>query len=186
MSPQEIAAYWHTQGEALTTYSPELLAGWGLELATMDLLSTVGLPADAAPYLSFDASVARVSTKFGLGPEFVHFAQFGSDGAGNPIVLNTAAHDRVELLDHENGFASQYVNRSLHAFAGSLVAYRRFVEDLLATRGEDAYFDADFTDNQLAALQQSLAKEDEQGVAAQGFWHQEISTLLANRAEYHK
>ena len=102
------------------------------------------------------------------------------------MVLNTAANDRIEWLDHEDGFTAHYVNRSLHSFAVSLVAYHRFIEDLQTTRGEDAYLDADFTDNQLAALKQNLVKADAQAIVEQGFWHQEISTLLANRAEYHK
>ncbi|RPD44383.1 hypothetical protein DNI29_22020 [Hymenobacter sediminis] len=185
MSPHAIATYWHTQGEALTPYAPEALAEWGLEPATIRLLTMGGLPPEAAPYLSFTASLARVSTTFRLGPEFAHFVQLGSDGSGNPLVLNTAAHDRVEWLDHETGFAAQYVNRSLLAFAASLVAYHSFVEDVLATRGEDAYLNADFTDTQLAALQQHLVAEDELAMTEPGFWQREISTLLVNRAEYH-
>lgn len=185
-SPQAIAAYWHTQGQALATHAGETLAGWGFEAATVDLLATGGLPTDAAPYLSFDTSLARLSTLYGLGPAFAHFVRLGSDGAGNPLVLNTADHDRVEWLDHEDGFAAHYVNGSLHALAASLVAYDRFVKDLQATRGEDAYMDADFTDEQLAALQQRLAEADAQAVAAGGFWQEELRTLLVNRAEYHK
>ena len=185
-SPQAIAAYWHTQGQTLATHAGETIAGWGFEPATVNVLTTGALPTDAAPYLSFDASLARLSTLYDLGPAFAHFVQLGSDGAGNPLVLNTAAHDRVEWLDHEDGFAAHYVNGSLHALATSLVAYDRFVKDLLATRGEDAYMDADFTDEQLAALQQRLAEADMQAVAAGRFWQEELSTLLANRAEYHK
>jgi SUKH-4 immunity protein len=186
MSPQAIAAYWHAQGEALATHAPEALAGWGFEPVTRDLLATMGLPRRAAPYLSFEAHLARVDAAYGAEPGFAPFVQLGTDGAGNPIVLNRAANDRVEWLDHDDGFASHYVNRSLLALARSLVAYHRFVQDLLATRGEDAYLDADFTDEQLAALKQSLAEADGQPGAEQGFWLQEISTLVANRAEYNK
>ena len=173
-SPQAIAAYWHTQGQALTIHAGEIIARWGFEPATVNVLTTGALPTDAALCLSFDASLAQLSTLYGLGPAFAHFVQLGTDGGGNPLVLNTAAHDRVEWLDHENGFAAHYVNGSLHALAVSLVAYNRFVKDLLATRGEDAYMDADFTDEQLAALRQSLVDADAQAVTSGRFWQQAL------------
>jgi hypothetical protein len=156
MSPQTIAAYWHTQGEPLLTYSQKALASLGIELANQVLLATVGLPPDAAPYLSFDASLERVSTKYNLPLGFAHFVQLGTDGLGNPIVLNTSPNSYVEWLDHDNGFAAHYINCSLQAFMASLVAYRRFIEDLLATRGEDSYLDADFTDEQLTVVATKL------------------------------
>ena len=184
MSPRAIATYWHTQGELLFTYSPQVLASLGMAPADQALLATVGLPRDAAPYLSFDTTLERVSTTYNLPLGFAQFVQLGTDGVGNPIVLNTSSNAYVEWLDHDRGFAAHYINCSLQAFMASLVAYRRFIEDLLATRGEEAYLDADFTDEQLTVLQQSLREVDAQALAEDGFWQLEISTLLANRAEF--
>ncbi|MVN79239.1 hypothetical protein GO988_23145 [Hymenobacter sp. HMF4947] len=184
MSPQDIAAYWRTLGEPLFAYPPEVLARLGIAPATQALLATVGLPRTAAPYLSFDASLERVSTLYNLPSAFAQFVQLGTDGLGNPIVLNTSRNASVEWLDHDKGFATHYINCSLQAFMVSLVAYRRFIEDLLATRGEDAYLDADFTDEQLTVLQQRLTEADAQALMEGGFWQLEISTLLTNRAEF--
>ncbi|UOQ79223.1 SUKH-4 family immunity protein (plasmid) [Hymenobacter sp. 5516J-16] len=147
-------------------------------------MATQGLPPDAAPYLDFVPVLKRVSDLYQLGAGFDHYVRIGSDSAGNPMVLNTAAADRVEVLDHEADFSSQYVNGSLLALAASLVAFARFVEELLATRGEDAYLDADFTDEQLAVLQQQLAEVDAHAIAQDAFWGQQVGTLLANREEY--
>jgi len=184
MSPQAIAAYWHTLGDPLVAYAPQALAHLGLAPATQDLLATVGLPRDTAPYLSFDDSLKRVSTTYNLPSAFAQFVQLGTDGLGNPIVLNTSLNAYVEWLDHDDRFATHYINCSLQAFMASLVAYRRFIEDLLATRGEDAYLDADFTNEQLTILQQHLTEADAQALAEDGFWRLEISTLLTNRAEF--
>ena len=184
MSNEELASYWATHGEALTTFSRETVAGFGFAEATLDVLGAVGLPADASPYLNFDAQFERVSTGYGAGPAFAHFVRIGFDGAGNPLVVNTRHGDRVEWLDHEDGFAAHYVNASLRALIASLVVYHRFVETLLATHGPDAYSDAVFTDEQLADLQRSLAQVDERAVEQEGFWQDEFTTLLANREHY--
>lgn len=77
-----------------------------------------------------------------------------------------------------------YVNASLRALSVSLVVYHQFVALLLATHGPDAYRDAVFTDDQLAALQRGLVQVDEQAVAHAGFWQDEFATLLAYREHY--
>jgi SUKH-4 immunity protein len=184
MSNEEIVSYWAAHGEALTTFPRESLAGFGFADATLDVLGAVALPADASPYLNFDTAFERVSTGYQQGAAFAHFVRIGFDGAGNPVVVNTRQNDRVEWLDHEDGFSAPYVNASLRALSASLVVYHQFVETLLLTHGPDAYSDAVFTDEQLADLQRGLAQVDERAVAQGGFWQDEFTTLLANREHY--
>jgi hypothetical protein len=186
MSAEELIAFWRTRGEALHPYAPEATAPLGLQPATRHFLATPGLPPDSAPYLDFDPVLEQVSRIYRVAAAFDHYVRIGTDGAGNPLVLNRAAADRVEVLDHEAAFSPQYVNQSLPALAASLVAYTRFVEQVQATRGEDAYLDADFTDEQLAVVQQQLAAVDADAVAPDAFWGQELGTLLANRAQYNQ
>jgi hypothetical protein len=184
MPPEELTEFWRTRGVALHCYGPEATAPLGLQPATRHFLATQGLPPDSAPFLDFDTVLEPVSHLYRLGAGFDHYIRIGSDGAGNPLVLNTAADDRVEVLDHEADFLPQYVNQSLPAFAASLVAYTRFVQEVQTTRGEDAFLDGDFTDEQLAGLQQQLAEADAHAVAKNAFWEQEVDTLLANREAF--
>lgn len=187
MSNEEITAYWLNQGVKVTTFSRDVLAGFGLQKITAELLSIVGLPTDAAPYLSFAESSSdfkRISIAYQQGNEFAHFIKIGFDGAGNPLVINTKQDDCIQWLDHEDKFSAHYVNCSLKALFVSLVIYNQFIQQLLATRGPDAYLDADFTDEQLADLKSALSKVDAQAVAEDGLWQDEFITLVANREYY--
>lgn len=184
MSNEEIRTYWLTQGVTMTTHAVETVGEYGFKKETLDLLHSVGLPAEADPFLNFDRHFKRVSTGYKIGPQFAHFIRIGFDGAGNPVVVNTEKDDCIEWLDHEDQFAAHYVNCSLRALHASMVVYHQFAENLLATRGPEAYEDANFTDEQLTALKAELSKIDEQAVAAAGFWQDEFTTLLANRAYY--
>ena len=184
MSNEEIKAYWLGQGVAMTVYPLETVNRYGFKKATLDLLSTVGLPTEADPFLTFDRNFKSVSAGYKIGPEYAHFIRIGFDGAGNPIVINTEEEDCVQWLDHEDEFAPHYVNHSLHTLSVSLVLYHQFVENLLVTRGPQAYEDADFTDEQLAELKVGLSKVDEQAVLEEGFWQDDFTNLLANREHY--
>jgi hypothetical protein len=181
---EEIAAYWLTQGVVLTIFPLEALAGYGFGEVTLDHLSMVGLPADSDPYLNFDSRFNSISTAYKLGPEFGHLIRIGFDGAGNPLVINTQKDDCVEWLDHEDQFFAHYVNGSVQALSASMILYHQFVENLLVTRGPQAYEDADFTDEQLEKLKFDLSTVDEEAVTKTSFWQDEFATLLANRAYY--
>jgi SUKH-4 immunity protein len=183
MSPEELTNFWRTRGVALHCYAPEATVPLGLRPATQNFLATQGLPPDSAPFLDFDLVLERVGRLYRLGAGFDQYIRIGSDGAGNPLVLNTA-DDRVEVLDHEADFLPQYVNQSLPALAVSLVAYTRFVQEVQTTRGEEAFLDANFTDEQFAVLQQQLAEADAHAVAKDSFWGQELNTLIANREAF--
>jgi hypothetical protein len=100
------------------------------------------------------------------------------------LVINTKQDDCIQWLDHEAKFSAHYVNYSLEALTASLVLYNQFIQQLLATRGPDAYLDADFTDEQLADLKLALSKVDAQAVAKDGLWQDELTTLMANREYY--
>jgi hypothetical protein len=70
VSNKEIIAYWLTQGVKVTTFSRDVLADFGFQNLTAELLSIVGLPTDAAPYLSFAESSSdfkRISIAYQQG-----------------------------------------------------------------------------------------------------------------------
>ena len=164
------------------------LSKFDFKETTLSFLNTVGLPADSAPFLSFNQSSEKFqspSSYFKLTDSSLeHFVMIGVDGAGSPLVIDTSVQDQVLLLDHENGFAALPVNRSLKEFQACLVIYNQFIDELLASRGPDAFLDADFTDAQFATLQHNLLAIDRQIIEQKGFWHDELNNLLVNREQY--
>lgn len=63
----------------------------------------VGLPSEAAPHLNFvDDSyeeyrnIAKLTDLYDLNLEFSKYIFIGTDGGGNPLVLNTHKSDQIE------------------------------------------------------------------------------------------
>src|SRR5262245_13855378 len=98
----------------------DFVAGWGADrlvcfpLKAVDRLSLVaedkaflvqaGLPADAAPFLSFGApkstELPTVADQYGISAEFRRYRVIGSDGSGNPIAVDEQSLGEVVCLDH--------------------------------------------------------------------------------------
>lgn len=191
MTPSEFKEKW-TKGEFLTVPLPrERTRELGLSASTVEFLAESGLPEDAAPMLSFIADTPaaaeetiplREQLNF-LGPAFDPYVLIGSDGDGNPIAINTAHQDRVDWLDHEDQFRAHYMNASVESLSACLLAYRTFVETIIAENGEDAYLDAHFSDAHFNTLKSQIQQADSLALQ-QGFWKDELETLHANRLVY--
>jgi hypothetical protein len=190
MRNSDIISYWIDKDEPTVKFSADSLSNFGFQESTLAVLSTVGLPFQAAPFLSFNQTLAEfqsLDTYFQLGDStWKRFVIIGADGAGNPIVLDTSTQDQVLLLDHDNDFVAIPVTQSLLILLGCLVVYSQFVDDLIASRGSGAYLKANFTDTQFASLREALHTVDSQTVELTGFWHDELVGLLANREFYKK
>jgi len=192
MQNQDILAHWSAQEETVTTFSLEPLLPFGFQPTTVAFLTTIGLPEQAAPFLSFYHQVPgtagglyRVQQAYELDESFAGYIAIGCDCMGNPLVINTQQQDRIEWLDHEDDFASAYVNASLGALASCIVVYEQFIQRVQQEEGGDAYVDARFTDAQFTALEEALRAEDAQAVEHEEeearFWQVELMGLLANR-----
>ncbi len=184
MRNSDIISYWLDKDEPTVKFSADSLSHFGFQESTLAALSTVGLPFQAAPFLSFNQTLAEfqsLDTYLQPGDStWKRFVIIGSDGAGNPIVLDTSTQDQVLLLDHDNNFVAQPVAQSLLILLGCLVVYGQFVNDLATSRGSGDYF----TDAQFASLREALRTIDNQTVELRGFWYDELAGLLANREFY--
>jgi hypothetical protein len=191
MTNSEIKAYWLSEGQEVTIFSPAILQPLLLQEHTEKFLSIVGLPSEAAPYLSFSTntqgswnSIARIiDIDTALDSSFKNFIQIGSDGSGNAIAIDTEKNDIIELLDHDNGFKLIFINSSIESFAFSLVAYSRFISSVLASGEENSYFDTHFTDEQFNLLKNRLILADNDFDKSE-FWYSELDMLLGNREAY--
>jgi hypothetical protein len=191
MRNEDILAHWRTRAEPTTLFADNALLAYGFQPATRAFLVQVGLPVQAAPFLSFSqhdnparGGFYQVQQQYDLANSFARYIAIGSDGEGNPIVINIQQQDRIEWLDHEDDFAPHYVNASVQTLASCLVVYDQFIEQVQQAEGEDAYLDAQFTDSQFAALRERLLAEDAQVIEEGGLWQIELTNLLANREHY--
>lgn len=189
MSPQEFKEKWGTQGEPLLTLGHERLSHLSIKASTAEFLSSAGLPQSAAPFLSFgelneESSPCglKLSAVFDhLGGEFERFIVLGFDGSGNPIAIDLENDDQVVWLDHEEDFRHAYMNSSIGSLATFLLGYRDFVQDLLNAKGEDAFLNGEFEDDELEKLRQKLVLVDPHALEPNNFWNQELGTLKANQ-----
>ncbi len=160
----------------------------------MNFLCTAGLPESAAPFLTF---VQRNGDKYNnicrlpelydfLEKNFDQYVYIGYDGSGNPIIINTGDEDKIEWLDHEDLFSSNYFNSSIEAMASCLIAQRMFTETLSSENGPDAYFNSNFTDKQFEKFKGDIGAADPQCLFKEGFWKDCLDVELSMREESRK
>lgn len=145
LSPYEFAAQWGKDAVPLTRFLKKSVDRLPLSEEDKAFLVQAGLPADAAPFLTFEAPASgelpTVAEQWNQPKAFAVYRAIGSDGSGNPIALDESNNGEVVLLDHENKFAIILVNKSVRQLAESLLAYRKLVTETQVEFGEDAYLD---------------------------------------------
>lgn len=189
MKAEEFKKKWTAGGEEISAVDLISLSDLSLKEETISFLNTSGLPRQASPFLTFvkntdgqNSSIRKIPEVYkGLGKEFEKFIIIGSDGYGNPVVINAQENDQIEVLDHEESFSSRYMNKSIEELGGFLLGYREFVETIINENGEDAYLDANFTDKQFNQVRELMLSLDAEALKNENFWSLELNTLLANR-----
>ena len=194
MTPEQFIHKWTANEDNLSPLNPESLVGLNLKQSTVDFLTVAGLPFDAAPFLSFvqnNANSYKTIEKLTkhydfLEPEFDKYVVIGSCSDGDVIAINTEDNDQILWLYHEDYFSSRFFNLSINSLAECLVIYRDFVQTILNNNGEDAYMNADFTDEQFETLKQKLLKADSKAITEDGFWKSELEMELEMRQDNRK
>jgi hypothetical protein len=182
ISPSEFVARWGS--DELVRFPTKGVDRLPLAAEDKAFLSQAGLPAEAAPFLTFDApqsaDLPTVAKQWGVADEFRRYRVIGSDGSGNPIALDEQSEGEVVRLDHENRFSRALMNRSVRQMAESLLAYRQLVEDTQAEFGPDAFLDGKASAAARNKLREELTKIDSAAVTPGCFWHGELQILDAN------
>jgi hypothetical protein len=121
----------------LTTAPRTILSDPAFPEAAARFLIEAGLPRSCAPFLTFNA-VARgplplvrfYGAHLFRPPDVSRLAAFyvlGSDGAGNPLCLDSARDGEVVMLDHEDGFRTRtFVSSSVATLAEALLIVESF------------------------------------------------------------
>jgi hypothetical protein len=182
LSPSDFVARWGS--DSLSRFPAQTVSRLPLAEEDKALLVQAGLPADAAPFLSFDvpnsAELPTVTEQWGAANEFQRYRVIGSDGSGNPIALDTQSNGEVAILDHENRFSRHLMNTTIRQMVESLLAYRKLIQDTQAEFGPDAFLDGRTSVEARQRLREEMTRIDPAAVKAGSFWSGELQNLDAN------
>lgn len=85
-------------------------------------------------------------------------------------------------MDHEDNFAKRFANSSVNELFAFLTIYKEFGENLRQLRGDNAFIDSNFLDEDLEGLLEQLRAVDRKALdSEETFWGIEIGTFIANR-----
>lgn len=163
---------WESAGDQLCRYPAEAVSASKLPNDVKHFLTVAGLPAEAAPFLTFGPDTLdwldQLDDSASLYP-------LGSDGSGDPIVVDM--HGVVWLIDHDQPTHRSLMNSSLPALAQCLIAYRTLVEEVIASEGDDAYLDGRIPKHMTDAFSESVRAIDPAAATSETFWGGELSRL---------
>ncbi|TWU09449.1 hypothetical protein CA54_46910 [Symmachiella macrocystis] len=183
ISPDDFRNRWAAAPYAskLISVSTASLAGLSISDNTVAFLTSAGLPADAAPFLSFgelgEGTLHTVAEQYSLASDFDCYHKIGSDDAGNPICFDGTKLDAIVYLDHDAKFNCVFINGSVSQLAESLLVYQSLVQQTQERNGEDAYLDGDIPEDVLLWLETEIARIDSAALADGCFWNTELASL---------
>lgn len=180
MEMTDYLSKWDTK--SFNRFKPDDFKDLAMDSSTIQFLTTVGLPHDAAPFLSFAPGDLKTIRQLYSTNNTDHnfLVEIGSDGAGDPICIDMQHNCRIVALEHNNQFARRFVNSSVQELFAFLTLYKEFVENLLRDKGDDAFIDSNFTDEDVDVLLEKLMRVDREAFSDdQTFWAQEIQDLRA-------
>lgn len=149
-----------------------------------EFLINVGLPISAAPCLSFggESSLKTLSEVYERSDvSNIDKIYIGSDGAGSPVCIDQSMNNRIVVCDHDNDFEPQYINSSILTLFEFLTVYKNFIEMLISKRGEDAFFDFNFTDEEFNQLKKDFLNLDKKALNQSSFWRTELDCIWEER-----
>lgn len=169
ITPDEFKVAWGEAGDTLVRFTSESATFSHLPAETVHFLEAVGLPEDAAPFLSFGPRAAAIL------PEDLKegHVQIGSNGSGDPIVI--ASDGRVLFLNHDRGFAVCYINKDVQTLAEALLRYRRLIEQAQSLRGPDAYLNGEVPQAPMDQFASFLEERDPRSLQADAMWAAELA-----------
>jgi hypothetical protein len=190
MDAEQMREQW---GKQLVRFPRSIVAGAKVGATNRELLSEVGLPHSAAPFLSFGSQstvgsehrvfLPTVSQAFGVEDEQLDdFLIIGSDGGGNPIAIHTGTHDVVWLGEEEDSGVVLFVNGDVGGLLRCLSAYRDFVKRV--TEEDDmAFLEDRFSDEDIDWLAERMREADARALSEGAMWSLELESMRQAVAE---
>ena len=174
----------HWTSDELLTFERSTLERLKINPEHIDFLTQTGFPKDAAPFLTFENELQTLNEIYGLDESgSLTKIVIGSDGAGDPICIELT-NQRIYICDHEDDCEPRFMNSSITELFKFISLFKAFAERLINDKGEDAFIDANFTDDELLELISKLRFIDPTAMEPSTFWNLEIDTMKANREYY--
>ena len=172
ITPQQFKQSWELQEhEHLVSFPQSSISDVQLPADARAFLVEVGLPEDAAPFLSFSppksGTLPRVSVVWHQPSEFDRYRMIGSNGSGDPVCLDEKAGGQVVYLNHDNLFQRVLMASSVITLAASLLQVRDFV-------AESGGFSAMMAAGSFEPLVARLRSIDPAVCGEGGYWRQEF------------
>ncbi len=143
--------------ERFVTFDPQVVAACELNSQDAAILTEVGLPNSASPWLTFDLDPKRRLSPIEGFPQML---AVGSNAYGDFVCLDMDANGEVVYINHDNLNARVLINSSVSALAESFCLY-------LTHRHKGEPVD----------LLAAIGSFDPDAIAADTFWHHESISL---------
>lgn len=169
MSPQEFAALWN---EPLTKASSSALTEMPFSSETKTWLVEVGLPKDAAPFLSFRLKDGLIATAEQWPSRQVSNGlwSIGSNGSGDPICIKE--NEEIVYLNHDNRFQEIFINSSVKRLVECLLIFRQMIEEL-----DEGYLSENIPEEWKQRTKKLLFDADNALAVRENFWSDELADL---------
>lgn len=169
MSPQEFRNFWNGSLSQVPAWT---LIEFPFSFETKVFLSEVGLPKDAAPFLSFRLSDGLINTakEWNLNPKISGFWSIGSNGSGDPICIKQ--NEEIVYLNHDNYFKEIFINSSVQHLAECLLIYAQMIDEL-----GDGYLSDNIPDSWKQRAWKLLCDIDGVLLQKENMWSDEIANL---------
>lgn len=163
MNAQDFRNRWQ---EPLVQYTLASPAAQGLSDDVREMLTRIGLPASAEPWLFFG------ETDQTSDPAYYPIGQLPN---GSVICVETAT-DRIVIDDGTEGEAPWLLNSSLEALYESIILYDAFIREV-SRRNPRYSVDYKIPEGMLKKLTDDLTDCDPDGFAGEGFWFNAVRAL---------
>ena len=182
MNIQEYIDYWQEQDIELDKIKLESVHAIPLPVDILEFLSMVGLPKEAAPYLTFNVSTfpAFVSPDdlFDLErPELSDWFIIGETTNSDPICIDPLNGYRICYVETENDFNAVFMNSSLDKMAICIYLYEKFIEQFSSEESETLTF----TDSDWEYLKKQFIEIDPAAVEEGTFWDYYLEYLFIEK-----
>ncbi|WP_396637416.1 hypothetical protein [Maribacter sp. R77961] len=186
MNKKDFKIYWNiNEYDQWTEFDYKQLERAKLTDLTKNFLSG-GFPDGAAPCVDFGLessdgkfyNITEYYSDIDLVKGTENYWIFGSDGAGNPICIDSSSNDKIVLLDHELGFEKiQDINQNIIELAKCLLEFKNFISEIESEFGEDAFMDSKFSKANVDDLKERFKKINPNIFLESEFWKIEVECL---------
>jgi len=169
--------------DGLATFVPNVVSAIGLSQEQAVWLVNVGLPRSTAPFLDFggknESSLPSMAALFQERDRAIaeRYRVIGSNGNGDPVVLDLAANGAVAYLNHDNNMCRILINSSVTQLAECLLAFKRLIDLAQAANGEDAYLDGDIPSDALNEFVEIVRACDPAALEIDTMWTDEVQSF---------